>query len=165
MLCLALVAASVGCGGSSHRATTPPATAPAPRPTASARSATPLSLIDSVCRTVRAGAPAPLRSPVTVANVRRHAGAALPAARRTFVSLGRLTTQPAQARAMGPLVARYRLLTGLYTAAAGSTFKPTNLTAVARSISLAEQQAGAAARAAGVPLCAPYGPGVASATR
>jgi hypothetical protein len=168
--CCAAVAAGLmlaGCGQSQSDPTTVSETtsaAAASTSTTARRASTdaPLTVIDSVCRTVRVGAPPPLRSPVTPLRVQRYASAAAPAAERTLTSLERETSRRTT---LQPLISDYRLLEAAYAAGSQASAHPASTRSLARAISAAEQRLGAQARASRLPLCAPFAPGVHSATQ
>jgi hypothetical protein len=169
---LAAAIAVTGCGGST-RATgnatgnsspaAPPTSTTQAATTATharpAKSASPtrtqrrfLILGNAVCRTVRIGAPAPVRPNARPAQVSAYAKAALPAAQRTAVSLQRIGTRARHAIAFDHVARDFTLLSSLYLQAAGRTH---GAHALLTSIDSAERRAASDARRSGLPACAP----------
>ena len=111
-----------------------------------------LTLGNAVCRTVRIGAPAPVRPGAPAAQVRAYAKAALPAAQRTAVSLQRIGARAGHDTAFGDVARDFDFLTTLYLQAAG---RGNRGHALVSSIGSAERRAAFDARRAGLPACAP----------
>ena len=111
-----------------------------------------LTLGNAVCRTVRIGAPAPVRAGAPASQVSAYARAALPAAQRTAVSLQRIGAQARHVRAFDEVARDYDLLSTLYLQAAGRAHKDH---ALLSSIGSAERRATSDARRSGLPSCAP----------
>lgn len=111
-----------------------------------------LILGNAVCRTVRIGAPAPVRPNAPAGQVSAYARAALPAAQRTAVSLQRIGTHVRHARAFDQVARDFNLLSSLYLQAAGRAHKGH---ALLTSIDSAERRAASDARRSGLPACAP----------
>lgn len=160
------VIAIAGCGGTAEHARRDATTTLGSRARYShaAASRKTLFLADSVCRAVRAGAPGPLRSPVTSTRLSAYARRALPYATRAQRSLTRVEQLDGTSPQLGRVQLDYATLTHLYLSASRAA-SARQLTHNAQTISNAEQIAGLDSRMAGLPLCAPFGPGLKSATR
>jgi hypothetical protein len=112
--------------------------------------------VNTVCRAVRQGAPPALRAPYTPAAVERYAFSAQAPARRTLVSLQRLSssgdtsTLQAIARSYGQLQAVYATAPVVARSSHGARQLGT-------AIQAQEQFIAAAARSAGAPACGVVG--------
>lgn len=111
-----------------------------------------LMLGNAVCRTVRIGAPAPVRPDARAAQVSAYAKAALPAAQRTAVSLQRIGARAGHEFAFDQVTRDFDLLSSLYLQAAGRARRGHVLLS---SINSAERRASSDARRSGLAACAP----------
>ena len=149
-----------GCGGSSKQSATGSSQSstaiPQVRPLSSG-SRKPASRgflleVNDVCRTVRQGAPRPLRAPYTRAGVSRYATAAQAPTRRTIVSLQRLAAL-GDGQALRVLGAGYVQLRAAFAAAGLLAHDPRAAGQLGATIQLREQAVTAASRTYGVPAC------------
>lgn len=112
--------------------------------------------VNTVCRAVRQGAPRALHTPFTTAAVERYSSSAETSARRTIVSLERLSvtgdTSTLQAVARG-----YRQLQAVYTSASLVARTAHGARQLGAAIQAREQFISATARAAGAPACGVVG--------
>jgi hypothetical protein len=170
---LALSGAGCGSGGAGHTTSSSQAKTSAPAlkqvPTSSATGTTDpaaaapspqrsTEIVNTVCATVRQGAPRPLAAPFTRAKVARYVNGARPVLRRVQVSLQRISRQPPSAPGLGKLVRAVAHLRAAYVAAPG-LLQTGNTTAdgarhAAQAIAQTEALVSATARDAGFPACA-----------
>lgn len=111
-----------------------------------------LTLGNAVCRTVRIGAPGTVQPGAPAATITAYARAALPAARRTAVSLRRIGARAGHDTAFGEVARDFDFLTTLYLQAGGRVHRGH---ALLTAIGSAERRAASDARRAGLPACAP----------
>ena len=111
-----------------------------------------IALANAVCRTVRIGAPGPVPPGAPAARITAYARAALPAARRTAVSLRRIGARAGHDTAFGEVARDFDFLGTLYLQAVG---RGNRGHALLSSIGSAERRASSDARRAGLPACAP----------
>jgi hypothetical protein len=115
-----------------------------------------LFLANLTCHAARQGAPPPLASPLSRAQLRAYATQALAAAQRTLTSLGRLATRAKRRSLVQDLLAKYSILGGLY-ARAVSRHVTLNWKGLAGQISLNERVTALAANRIGLRFCSPGG--------
>ena len=108
--------------------------------------------VNDVCRAVRQGAPAPLRSPYSRAELITHASAARSATQRTIVSLQRLAAN-GDGPALRAIASGYVGLQATYASSETAARDARSATRLGQAIQLRELSVSAAARSAGVPAC------------
>jgi hypothetical protein len=158
LLLLGTTLVVAGCGNAAKQSSagspSPVTTLPQVRAGASAQhvSRNFLLEVNDVCRTVREGAPAPLRTPYTRSELIRHTLAARTATQRTIVSLQRLAAQ-GDGASLRAIANGYVGLQATYASSPTGARDARSATRIGQAIQLREQSLSAAARSAGVPAC------------
>ena len=118
------------------------------------------ALANTICSTVRTGAPPAAPRSSKPAALRKYAAAAAKANQRTIVSLQRLGAPKSLRKQQERLLSSLQQLQSAYVQVSSGNSGKAN--SMRQSIAIAEAQAGSDALASGAPACAPHLPGVAA---
>jgi hypothetical protein len=108
--------------------------------------------VNTVCRAVRQGAPRALKAPYTPATVQRYATSAEVPARRTIISLQRLSARGG-ASALQAIAGGYGQLQAVYSSAGFAARSARGARQLGQTIQVREQFISAVARSNGAPAC------------